>query len=97
MLLNLIGTGAIFSFVLPYVFYVNVEASLNEIESGNPAVIRQHTQKLQYFKPLINVDRLASESCQVEDGKTRAEITNAVYDLSGMNVDEINRRYCYDW
>lgn len=97
LLFNLVGTGAIFSFVLPYVFYVNVKASLSEIEKGNPAVIRQHTQKLQYFTPLINVDRLALKSCRMEDGEGKTEIRNAVYDLSGIHVDEINRKYCYDW
>ena len=96
LLFNLLAVSAILSFVLPYVFYSNVEAALREMEGGNPAIVREHREKLRYVAPFVNVDRLALKSCG-ETTESRTEIRNAVYELSGMNADEVNRRYCYDW
>ncbi len=97
LLYNLVSVSAIFSFVLPYVFYVNVKASLREMESGNPTVILENKRKLQYFAPLINVDKLALKSCGSADDESKNAIRDAVYDLSGMDAEKIGRYYCYDW
>lgn len=97
LLINLVLVSAVFSFVLPYVFYVNVKASLREMESGNPAVILENKRKLKYVAPLINVDKLALKSCGSADDEGKNAIRSAVYDLSGMNADKVGRLYCYDW
>lgn len=95
-LFSSVAVGAIFSFVLPYLFYVNIENSLREMESGNAAVIREHKEKLKNFAPFINVDRLGLKSCGEPD-ESKSELRNAIQELSGMNDDQINRQYCYDW
>jgi hypothetical protein len=97
LLFNLVAVSAIFSFVLPYVFYLNVETSLREIESGNPQIIRENKNKLRYVAPFINVDRLGLEACGKTDDESKAEIRNAIYELSGMSDEEVNRQYCNDW
>ncbi len=96
LLFNLVAVSAIFSFVLPYVFYVNVETSLREMENGNAAVIRENKEKLRYFAPFINVDKLGLKACGEIDDSNR-ELRNAIQELSGMNDEKISRQYCYDW
>ena len=96
LLLKAIALGAIFSFVVPYVFYVNVDRTLREMEIGNAETVRRNTKKLRYVAPFINIDRLALRACG-ESNESRDEIRKAVYELSGMNDEKINRQYCYDW
>jgi ABC-type multidrug transport system fused ATPase/permease subunit len=96
LLFNLAAVSAIFSFVLPYVFYVNIETSLREMENGNAAVIRENKEKLQYFAPFINIDRLGLKACG-EINESKKELRSAIQELSGMNDEKINRQYCNDW
>lgn len=97
LLFNLIGISAMFSFVLPYVFYSNVENSLRRIEFGSPTEIKQEVQKLKLIKPLVNVDKLGGSTCGTPENETIAEKQKAFYELSGESPNEFGMRFCGDW
>jgi hypothetical protein len=96
LLTNLVIVSAIFSFVLPYVFYANVKNSIREMGGGDINVIRENTKKLTYVSPFINVDILASMNCGRADDESKMEIRKAINELSGMNSNQMSG-YCSDW
>ncbi|MEK7723773.1 MAG: hypothetical protein AAB336_05450 [Acidobacteriota bacterium] len=97
LLLNLIGVSAIFSFVVPYVFYSMVENSLDRIEFGSPSEIKSEVRKLKLISPLINFDRLGATTCGTAENETIAEKRKAFYELSGESPEELGMQYCGDW
>jgi hypothetical protein len=93
LLWNLFLVSAIFSFAVPYVFNSNVAVILRNIKDGDSTVISENKNLIWYVSPFVNFDSLALETC----GKSKKELREAVYELTGKNEAEVSQQYCTDW